>query len=410
MKSILKSLLVLSGLLACTFHVAYADFEILDSIQEFGESRRYVPPSKEPLKAGPLRVHPFVKSRVQYDDNILLEHEDAREDVVYNIRPGTVLHLPINKHQLVAGYEADFEIFSKSRHANQNDQNQNFFALADFQFPDFYINVLETFQETSSRSGTTFTERIPRMDQSIHPKIGYKLKRFTFEAGFRHFVRDFRRQIDDVFDFQATEFTGVIYYDLFSRLKALVDYQFAQLDYDDNFTRNANINQARAGVTGELMPNLFFKFRAGPQFRNYTIASEQDYNAFVGDVSLKYNFRERLKLELSAGREPVEATFQEVNYYLQHFIEFKTEYKLLPKVTPFFKTGYYKHNYSERATLRNQSGFRHDNLFGFNPGVRYAVQEWMEFQLSYEFLRRYSNFSDLSYTDNRITFSSTLAY
>lgn len=391
-------------------HLAYADFEILDAIQEFGENRRYVPPSKEPLRAGPLRIHPFVKSRVQYDDNILLEHEDAREDVVYNIRPGAILHLPINKHQLAVGYEADFEIFSKDRHADQNDQNQSFFALADFQFPNFYVNVLETFQETSSRSGTTFTDRIPRIDQSIHPKIGYKLKRFTFEAGFRHFVRDFRRQIDDVFDFQATEFTGVIYYDLFSRLKALVDYQFAQLDYDDNFTRNANINQVRAGVTGELMPNLFFKFRAGPQFRNYDISSEEDYNSFVADVEFKYNFRERLVLELSAGREPVEATFGEVNYYLQHFIQFETQYKLWPKVTPFFKTGYYRHNYGERAALGDRSGYRRDNIFGVSPGIRYAVQEWMEFELSYEFLRRASNFSDLSYTDNRVSLSSKLAY
>src|SRR3990167_8524221 len=153
-----------------------ADFKLVDAIQEFGE-RRYIESVPTRLKAGPINFHPHLRSSATYDSNILHEDTDEREDVVYNIIPGALIEIPLDKHQLAVGYEADIEIFSKKRHSRQNDQNQNFFALVDLHFPSFYVNVLDQFSETSSRSGTTFTDRVPRIDHNIHPRIGYKWKR-----------------------------------------------------------------------------------------------------------------------------------------------------------------------------------------------------------------------------------------
>jgi len=386
----------------------FADFKLLDAIKEFGE-KRFTEPQPTRLKAGPVRIHPTARTSIEYDDNILLEHDDAREDVVFNLRPGAIVEIPVDKHQLTLGYEAQFEIFTKT--SRQNDQNQNFFALADLHFPSWYVNVLETFAETSSRSGTTFSDRIPRYDQAIHPKVGYRWKRVIFEAGFRHFLRDFRRQVDDARDFQLVEWTGVIYYDLFAKLKALAEYQVAQIDYDDSFVRNGTFQQTRAGLEGEIFPNSFVKVRVGPQFRNYEVSSKPNFNSWVADLAVDYDIRKNLKLRFSASRNAVEATFGSINFYKEHALRFGFEYTFIPRWIFFTSAGYIRHDYAERATADGLvDTFRHDNHVTVETGIRFLPREWLEFQLAYEHLHRESNFATFDYSDNRISFTSALTY
>ncbi len=386
-----------------------ADFKLLDAIQEFGE-KRFVKTTPKRLKAGPLNIHPTLRKSVEYDDNILLEPQDKRSDIIYNIKPGAILELPVKTHQFAIGYEAEFEFFTKQRHHRQNDQNQNFFALADIRFPDWYINVFDYLSETSSRSGTTFTDRIPRIDHAINPKVGYKWKRVTFEQGFRHYTRDFRQQVNDRFDFQVVEWSSVIFYDLFARLKALMEYKWGQIDYDDDQTRGANINQVRLGLEGEPFTNVFVKLRAGPQFRNYHVSSEQDFRALIASAEVDYQVRKDLKLKFKATREPVEATFGDVNFYREHLLSAGFEYRFRPRWTFYEDTSFFRHDYSERETINGHTGFRRDIHVGVKTGIRYAFREWWEWELSYEYWHRHSNFEALNYNDNRVILSSNLAY
>ncbi len=386
-----------------------ADFRLLDAIEELGE-RRYLRPLPARIKAGPLRVHPLLRNSVTYDSNILRENPDRRQDVIFNVQPGIILELPVNKHIVSVGYEADFEFFTKRRHHFLNDQNQNMFALVDLHFPDWYVNVLEKFSETSSRAGTTFTERIPRYDQSINPKIGYKWRRTTFEAGFRHYVRDFRRQIHDALDFQMVEYTGVIFYDLFARLKALIEYQFAQIDYDDAFERVGTFQQVRAGLEGELHPSVLAKIRIGPQFRNYDESSQTDFYSWVGEAAVDYQIRKNVKVYTGLSRQAVEATFQNVNFYKEHLARLGVEYQIRLAWLYFLEGRYYRHDYSEEASLGGQSGIRRDQHWGARTGLRYTPREWLELELAYQFMHRNSNFSTFDYNDNQVSFSTALSY
>ena len=386
-----------------------ADFELIDAIQEFGE-KRFVKPRPARLHVGPVRIHPSIRTKATWDENILLEDRDAREDVIFNIRPGAILELPINAHQIAVGYEADMEIFSKSRHAKQTDQNQNMFALIDLNFPSWYINILEDFRETSSRAGTTFTTRIPRFDQTIHPKIGVRWKRFILEGGFRHFLRDYRRDVDHARDFQLFEWTGVLFYDLFARLKALIDTSISRITYEDNHERDGVIIQTRVGIEGELIPNLIVKARVGPQFRNYDEGQKAAFNSWVASGSAEYQFRHNLLLKASAEREPIEATFGGSNYYVKHILRLGFEYEFIPKWVHFQNMKLYRNDYSERATVGTRVGYRRDRVYTYEVGMRYLASEWLEFEADYELLRRDSNFSTFDYTDHRFSLSTVARY
>lgn len=384
-----------------------ADFKLLDAIQEFGE-KRFVKSQTSRLKTGPLRLHPTLRSSVEYDDNILLQSDDPRDDVVFNIKPGVILELPIQRHQIAAGYEAEFEVFTKD--SRQNDQNQNFFALADLNFPSWYVNILEKFSETSSRSGTTFTGRIPRYDQSVNPKIGYRWKRVVFETAFRHFLRDFRRKVDGPLDFHLEEWSEVVYYDLFARLKALAEYQVAQIRYNHASGRDGTFQQVRFGLEGEVLPNITVKVRAGPQFRNYESSARTDFDSWVTSLSVDYQARKDLTLKFAFSREPVEATFQDVNFYKEHSLSTHVEYQMRRQWKLFSGFRYTRHDYGERATVDSQFGYRRDHHAAVEAGVRYTPMEWLELEAAYRFLRRDSNFPDFDYADNRFTLTSTLSY
>lgn len=400
----LSAFLVLSFFLSSS---ASAEFKLRDNIKEFGE-KRFVKTGPAHLKAGPVKFHPWIRNGVAYDSNILHESNDPKDDIVFNVRPGAIVELPVNRHQFAAGYEADFEIFTKER--KQSDANQNFFALADLNFPDWYINVLEELKETSSRSGTTFTSRVPRIDQSINPKVGYHWKRFTFETGFRHFIRDFRRQIDDPLDFTVTEWNGVVFYDLFARLKALVDYQLSNIDYNDSPDRRGTFHQARVGLQGQPFRNLFTDIRIGPQFRNYHTSSKPDFYSWVGSFELEYKLRENLSLLANASREAVEATFADVNYYKEHVFGTGIEYTLWNKYVLFTTFEYKRHDYAERSTLELRTGYRKDHHAGVKTGIRYKINPYIEVESGYQYLRRDSNFALFDYTDHVIYADSKLSY
>lgn len=397
----------LSGFACIRF--ARADFQLVDVIKEFGE-KRYVETGPTRMKVGPANFHPTLRTKVQYDDNIFLEDKDGKEDVIYEVLPGAIIDLPISKHRVTVGYEADMEFFSKERHRNQNDQNQNFFTLFNFHFPSWYVNVLERFSETSGRAGTTFTSRIPRIDQSIHPKIGYRWKRLTFEAGYRHSVRDFRRQVDDALDFQINEWTGIIFYDLFANLKALIEYQLAQIDYDDNSARKGTFNQARAGIEGEVLPNLVLKARVGPHFRDYRVSTEKDYHSWVGEIRAEYQFRENVRYHIELTKKAVEATFGDVNFYKQHLVQTGVEYQIRPQWELFTIGRFYRQSYAERATVGDRSGYRRDHNMSVKTGIRYEPRDWLEFEVAYEHYRRFSNFDTFDYGDNRFSLSSAIVY
>lgn len=386
---------------------ARADFRLRDAVQEFGE-KRYIETAPGHLKAGPVRVHPFLTTLGSYDSNILREKQDRREDVIFNIRPGAILELPIDKHQLAVGYEADFENLVKR--TDQNAQNQNFFALADFNFPSWYVNVYEELTETSDRSGTTFTERIPRTDNTINPKIGYKWKRLTFETGYRNFDRDYRRHAQKALDFFVNEWNGVVYYDLFAKLKALVDYQLAFIEYPNALLRNATVNQFRAGLEGEVYPNVVLKVRGGPQFRNYHSDSEPDFYSFVFKALAEYQVRQNLKLNVFFNREPVEATFQDVNFYKEHAIGAGYVYTFRPKWIFFGDASLAWQRYAERATVGDLTAFRRDRVLSIRPGLRYLIQPFWQIELAYELLLRSSNFPDLAYRDHVVSLTSKLSY
>lgn len=385
----------------------YAAYRMMDSIEEFGE-KRYVRSTPARLRAGPVIFHPTLKTKIEYADNILLEDNDPKDDILFEIMPGAVIEIPIDTHQLVVGYEADIEVFTKRD--RQNDQNQNVFALVDISYPSWYLNVLERFTETSGRSGTTFSSRIPRYDQSINPKIGYRWNRMTVEGGMRHVLRDFRKQGNDSMDYELTEWTGVVFFDLFARLKALVEYNVAQIDYDDDYTRNGMFQQARVGLEGEIRPNLLVKMRAGPHFRNYEVPAKPDFRSFVASAMIEYQMRDDLKLELEFSREPVESTVAGVNFYKEHLLRFGVEYEPIPQWTFFNDSKLYRHDYAERTLQGTRFGFRHDFYARLQSGLRYSFREWLEFELAYDYLRRNSNFSEFDYTDHRVSLSSAFFY
>ncbi len=405
---IVQRLLSLLAVLSLLFpQVLFADFKLRDSVQEFGE-KRFVETTPGHLKAGPLRIHPSLETKGTYDSNILREHVDGREDVLFNIRPGAILELPIDKHQLAVGYEADFENFVKR--SDQNDQNQNFFALADFNFPSWYVNVYEEFTETSDRSGTTFTGRIPRIDQTVNPKIGYHWKRLTFETGYRNFIRDYRRHGEKALDFSVNEWNAVVYYDIFARLKALIDYQLAFIDYPNTVLRNATINQFRVGLEGEVYPNVVVKMRGGPHFRNYVSGSEPDFYSWVFKFLVEYKMRENLKLKAFFAREPVEATFGDVNYYKEHQIGGGFEYTIRPKWIAFGDASLIWQRYAERASIGDVTFYRRDTSFSIKPGLKYLIHPSWQMELAYELTNRQSNFNDFEYVAHIVSLSSKLSY
>ena len=97
--------------------------------------------------------------------------------------------------------------------------------------------------------------------------------------------------------------------------------------------------------------------------------------------------------------------------YTEYLAVLGATYNFTPKISVLPK-GFVGADIYRESALNTSNGSvekRLDYIFGGGLGVRYQILRWIRLEVTYEFQRRDSNFSDFSYSDNRAFFTVTLS-
>ncbi len=351
--------------------------------------------------------HPRLDFTAAYDDNVFLEPTDEQDDFSFITSPGIFIVVPFdaNTHAFTLDYQADLIAFAEF-------DDQNFIAHTlkgslDLNFPKFHINTSDIFRRSDLRADTEFTERIDRYENTYDLAVGTSdWNRLSFEVGYNFFSTFYDDDTLEVIDYYQHKLRGTGFYRLFTKTKALLEYEHIFISYPDAITaRDGDADRVSIGLKGEPFTRLILEAKVGYENRDYD--NGQDLSNAVIDLSATKYFTTETVVSLAYQRAARESTFLDNNFYFANSVSGTLNQKLFWGLDGVLGLSYSNNEYDEMVVLEGIAAERDDDLFGVQAGLNYQIREWLNTGLSYFYFQRDSNFESLEYTDNRVVWKTS---
>ena len=349
---------------------------------------------KTSLKAG-------ISQDVQYDSNIFLTSEDTKHDLISVISPRLILNVPLadNRHFFQLMYLADIATFSNYK--SQNYVNQDMAAKLNLNFPFGYINVQNDFRDTVQRADTEFTDQVSRYENFGQATMGVMLNKLSYEAGYAHFLRNYYEDRYEILNYREDVFSGTVFYQIFPKLKTLLEYNHGIVDYVQDVTRDGRYDQVRFGFKTELTGKVDSLVKLGYQKRDYDTAGRKGYEGFVSQAGIIADLSERTSLEFNCLSSAVESVSTVNNYYDLNSFIVKVTQKIIGNVALLLSSRFDRRDYPEQDPAFNVK--QRDSVFTEGIMLQYTVLNRGRVSLGYQYLDNRSNINSSEYTDNRIS-------
>lgn len=384
-------------------------------------------PGEGHLKAGPVEVHPFLGLSETYSDNIYQNYGGfpAAADFITTLNPGLHLVLPLRSHRLQAGYQARVYRYADNPETDYTAQRAE--GRFSFDFPGgLNGNLSYTFLDDQIPRRATENPAVPETQDPYRAKP-FQVNDFNARARYQFadlwaaetyynlYDYDYKNPDDDYGTLRRNLFGATLYYRLVPRVKALVDYNFALVNYPFNEV-NDNANQsAYLGLDFDATAKISGFFKIGWTQKKY----DQNLPTRKNDVStsslladLKYALSEADLFQLTAGR----ALKEDVDTYTTY--------------TSNTLALTYRHPlaWNEKITLVSGLGFRtlqfdgatfdadgvlkirDDRQWSLGVGFDYALQKWLSVELKYSHVTNNSNFINYNYVENRVWLNVLVAF
>ncbi|GEM_PF-1455649 len=350
-----------------------------------------------------LRVRPRYRQEFELDSNILLDSVDRKMDFIFREIPGVEAVLPFGNHFIWADYQAQFNQFVK--YPRESFIAQSLKTEAAFNFTNSFLKLSDEIVDTSERSGTTFTDHIPRFENTVDVTGGYQWNRLMWEVGYKNFVRDYDTSREMILNYHFNQIHTRQYWDLTEKTKFLIDYKLTDYDYSNDANRDTLSNAVSAGIKGYLFPktSLFSSF--GYEHQNYSTAGQKDANNFIGEVGVQYIPLVGTVFDAGWKRGVEQSTFVNTNFLIGNEFFLKYTQRIIQKLSLISEVNYTDQDYGNVTTLGAGAfqGRRNDDIFMTNAKLLYEFTDWASADIRYQYSRRNSNASIFDYTDNLVT-------
>ncbi len=353
------------------------------------------------LQVGAFHLKPFIEYTHEWDNNVFLDESGRRADQINRIETGLNTELPLGggQHLLTGSYKADLEWFQRFSAQNHNDHTVG--ASLDLNYVPFTLAIDENFMRTVTRSGTEFTQRVPRDENTARALLEIPFAAFFLESEVFDFNVDYRLPEDNVFDHHDITLYQRVGFDLSPMTQILGEYGYKDIRYpninapDD---RDGHANQAALGVRGQWRENVTYQLWGGAQFREYELASRPGFDGFIARGALVYSLSEVSAITLSGDRSPQESTFDGQSFYVRNRAQLAWRQQIAERL--FFNTNevFQFNEYSRESVRGGVSKTREDIVWEAGLGLEYKMpNDIVSIFGEYKFRSRDSNTVNLDY-------------
>ncbi|GEM_PF-1086799 len=359
------------------------------------------------LQVGALHLKPFIDYAHEWDSNVFLDENGRRADHINRISTGAAAELPFGggQHLLTGSYRADIEWFQ--RFASQNHDDHTVGAGLQLNYTSFTLAIDESFRRTVSRSGTEFTARVPRDENSVRALLEVPFARFFLESEAFDLNIDYRLPEDDVFDHHDFTIYQRVGFDITPLTQILGEYGYKNIQYSNTIApddRDGNAHQAALGLRGQWTEKITYQAWGGAQFREYDLESRPEFEGFIFRSAVVYNITETGTISLRGDRSPQESTFDGQSFYIRNRAELAWRQQIAERL--FFNTReiFQFNEYSRESLRAGVLKVREDIVWEAGVGLEYKMpNDIISIFGEYKFRSRDSNTVNLDYDAQSIS-------
>jgi hypothetical protein len=218
---------------------------------------------------GPLVVYPTLTLGVEYNDNVFLNNQQKRSDVIFSVTPGVQVILESVTYRWAAGYSLTGEKYFHNSELDSAVQRQNFFLTGSQRLsPQFTLTLNDVFIEDNN---TNFvgTDNIAVGRQKARSNVlapGFTWA-FAPKTSLRVEASYTLQRYDDpaAADSNVYRLTTDLTHDFTGRFRGILGYEARYIDVERQF--GVTTHTARLGATYRFTPLTTATVIVGPTVR-----------------------------------------------------------------------------------------------------------------------------------------------
>ncbi len=349
-----------------------------------------------------FKLIPSLSYTGEYDDNVFRKPSRTRSDYINTVAPGLAARLRLGgSDELSASYRA--EILRYVNNGNL-DTERHFFDLGGSAgFTKLSLYGKERFARTDDFPTSELTTRVKRNENEAGGGADWDAYgQWGIGAVANHFYVDYLDRDFDALDRTALTLGGRLYYRLTPRLRTFAEYNHVDEEFATASASDDVRHRGLLGIEGEITSRLTSTTKLGWEETHFKRSGQSDLPRLVVSSDTKFQPLERLGLRLLVSRSVQASTFVGNSQFVSTDMMLSADYTFRPRLffMPRITTGV--DEFPQKADNAGVFERRTDVRYGGGLGIRYEIQRWLHVDLSYDYLRRTSNFVNFGYVDNRV--------
>jgi polysaccharide biosynthesis protein VpsM len=341
------------------------------------------------LKIGALEIHPYVSVKETYNDNIFAVAKDTTSDWITTITPGIKLALPYKRHMFTAEYNAVIDAYSKYSSEDTTDHNAR--IMADFKIGSLFgLKLSDTYAKgheprVSSTSGQIeqFERNAPSVTATYQLADRSKIQMDYTRTSWNFKVSDYRSRDEDFV-------SAYFYYRFLPKTSAFVEYDWKNVVYNQKINGlDSRVNSGFLGMTWEMTAATRGTIKGGYLQKRFEDANKENFGTWGASADISHAFSDYSLLKIIAMREVNESSALGTRYFVTTGAYAEYTHKLTYKISAVARASYGVDDYSN--AIGSDPEARYDKTFVGGVGLKYQMQDWLEFVLAYDYRNRNSN-------------------
>ncbi len=379
------------------------------------------------LKIGPLEIHPFLSATETYSDNIYKNYGGlkAESDFINTLSPGIHIYLPLRRHSLQVGYQADLNRFLSHTETNFTDQSLDGSFKLDFPnglsatFSDSYKDAAIPRKAKEIKNIPPISDpfrALPYTSNDFNLQAKYHFAdRWAIEGRYKLYDYSYKEAIDQAGDLRQNFFGMSFSYRVSQKSEVIIDYNYFTIEYP-NRTVNSSTNHAGyLGVSFDPTARLSGFLKVGLAKKSFDqplpgIKDEINTYSVLVDLNYLATSRDKINLKISRGiEEDIDTFVPYINTQLillyRHILSWNEKISLNASL------GYGTISFEDKTfDIDGSFKIRDDRQWAGGLGIQYALQRWLSINLQYAYTDNRSTFKNYDYTENRIWLTLSLAF
>lgn len=382
--------------------------------------------------------HPYVTVSGLYDDNVYRTPTDKISDYATTLAPGIWIAVPgtreralnlntsnlspgglgvvedrgetFNRMQGFLNYGAALTRYQDTDDNDTDDQRvdgmfqYNLKGGLSLEVLDMYLDGHEDRGEGVSGDLDTFKSNL------AGGRMTYDLgSRFRLRGEYSNFSVDYDARENDGRDRVDDKYVAYLYYKLTGKSTVFAEYDFVDISYDETDDLNSKEHYYWGGYRWRLSKKTMGEIKMGYLTKDFDTAESESNGDLVIKGWLDYELTGKSRLKLLAARIPEEPDNNNEQGALTNEIGVVLSHDLTSKIVASLEGGYGRTTYDGLSSYQGVVGEREDDEYTGRFALDYRIQSWLGVRAAYTYFDRESSIADLSYTDNQVLLSLTLA-